>query len=155
MLNPKDDDYMQCLTDLNKEQQDLAQNRSQLEVAQKMIKEDLVVLAMAFCKRPVPTSAVKVTIKLLLIKEKYWTEAENATFARELLTILMDFMVQDPGNHFLLIPVVHFMCNLQLKFDKLILPPTRSKSCVGPSITFEQEMMCIYSVQLLYRADLI
>ena len=44
---------MQCLADLNKEQQDLAQNRSQLEVAQKMIKEDLVVLAMAFCKRPV------------------------------------------------------------------------------------------------------
>ena len=147
MLNPKDDDYMQKLTDLNKEQQDLAQNRSQLEVAQKMIKDDLVVLAMAFCKRPVPTSAVKVTIKPLLIKEKYWTEAENATFARELLTILMDFMVQDPGNHFLLIPVVHFMCNLQLKFDKLILPPTRSESCVGPSITFEQEMMCIYDKQ--------
>ena len=31
MLNPKDDDYMQKLTDLNKEQQDLAQNRSQLD----------------------------------------------------------------------------------------------------------------------------
>ena len=123
MLNPNDDDYIQNLTDLNKKQQDLATARSQLEVAQKMIKEDLVVLAMAFCKRPVPTNAVKVMIKPLLIKEKYWTEAENATYARELLTILMDFMVQDPGNHFLLIPIVHFMCNLQLKFDKLILPP--------------------------------
>ena len=96
MLNPNDDDYIQKLTDLNTKQQDLATARSQLEVAQKMIKEDLVVLAMAFCKRPVPTNAVKVMIKPLLIKEKYWTEAENATYARELLTILMDFMVQDP-----------------------------------------------------------
>jgi hypothetical protein len=148
MLNPNDDDYIQKLTDLNTKQQDLATARSQLEVAQKMIKEDLVVLAMAFCKRPVPTNAVKVMIKPLLIKEKYWTEAENATYARELLTILMDFMVQDPGNHFLLIPIVHFMCNLQLKFDKLILPPTRAlRSCVGPRITFEPDMMCIYDKQ--------
>ena len=38
MLNPNDDDYIQNLTDLNKKQQDLATARSQLEVAQKMIK---------------------------------------------------------------------------------------------------------------------
>ena len=59
---------------------------------------------------------MKMITKPLALKEKYWTETENAAYARELFIIMMDFLVQDyQGNHCMLLPIVHLICNMQLK----------------------------------------
>ena len=85
--------------------------------------------------------------KPLALKEKYWTETENAAYARELFIIMMDFLVQDPGNHYMLLPIVHLICNMQLHDDKLILPPNSISLCTGPAIEFDPDMLELYMIQ--------
>ena len=85
--------------------------------------------------------------KPLALKEKYWTETENAAYARELFIIMMDFLAQDPANHYMLLPIVHLICNMQLHDDKLILPPNSISLCTGPAIEFDPDMLELYMIQ--------
>ena len=147
LLDPNSSTFIEDLTEANSKQDSFTTKRNQCETARRLVTDDLIGYAMTFCNRPVPTSTIKMITKPLALKEKYWTETENAAYARELFIIMMDFLVQDPGNHYMLLPIVHLICNMQLHDDKLILPPNSISLCTGPAIEFDPDMLELYMIQ--------
>jgi hypothetical protein len=147
LLDPNSSTFIEDLTEANSKQDSFTTKRNQCETARRLVTDDLIGYAMTFCNRPVPTSTIKMITKPLALKEKYWTETENAAYARELFIIMMDFLVQDPGNHYMLLPIVHLICNMQLHDDKLILPPNSISLCTGPAIEFDLDMLELYMIQ--------
>ena len=147
LLDPNSSTFIEDLTEANSKQDSFTTKRNQCETARRLVTDDLIGYAMTFCNRPVPTSTIKMITKPLALKEKYWTETENAAYARELFIIMMDFLVQDPANHYMLLPIVHLICNMQLHDDKLILPPNSISLCTGPAIEFDPDMLELYMIQ--------
>ena len=147
LLDPNSSTFIEDLTEANSKQDSFTTKWNQCETARRLVTDDLIGYAMTFCNRPVPTSTIKMITKPLALKEKYWTETENAAYARELFIIMMDFLVQDPGNHYMLLPIVHLICNMQLHDDKLILPPNSISLCTGPAIEFDPDMLELYMIQ--------
>ena len=147
LLDPNSSTFIEDLTEANSKQDSFTTKRNQCETARRLVTDDLIGYAMTFCNRPVPTSTIKMITKPLALKEKYWTETENAAYARELFIIMMDFLVQDPGNHYMLLPIVHLICNMQLHDDKLILPPNSISLCTGLAIEFDPDMLELYMIQ--------
>ena len=148
LLDPNSSTFIEDLTEANSKQDSFTTKWNQCETARRLVTDDLIGYAMTFCNRPVPTSTIKMITKPLALKEKYWTETENAAYARELFIIMMDFLVQDPGNHYMLLPIVHLICNMQLHDDnKLILPQNSISLCTGPAIEFDPDMLELYMIQ--------
>ena len=102
--------------------------RTQIEKSSELLTSDIATVVMAHINRPAPSRTVRVIMKPLGLKDKFWDHEENARFGKEIATAVINYLSQDPANYSIVLTCLYYCFQQQYANDTITLPPSVNPS---------------------------